>query len=163
MNLLDCATQEPDEIEGFLHRRVRVHHELGAEILACSVYELPPGERVFPYHLHWNNEEWLIVVSGTPTLRTPDGERDLAVGDVVAFPQGESELAPGDVIAFAGDATGAHDVSNRTDEPARVAIFSTLRVGTSHYPDSDKIGAGPPHERLFLRRSDAIDYWDGER
>jgi hypothetical protein len=30
------------------------------------------------------------------------------------------------------------------------------------YPDSDKLGAGPPHERLFFRRGDAVDYWDGE-
>jgi uncharacterized cupin superfamily protein len=148
VNLLDCATEEPAEIEGFLHRRARVHHQLGAQLLACSVYELPPGQRVFPYHLHWNNEELLIVVSGTPTLRAPDGERELSVGDVVAFPEGDA---------------GAHAISNRSDGTARVAIFATRRHGSVTYPDSDKLGAGPPHERLFFRRADAVDYWDGER
>jgi uncharacterized cupin superfamily protein len=147
VNLLDCATEEPAEIEGFLHRRARVHHQVGAQLLACSVYELPPGQRVFPYHLHWNNEELLIVVSGTPTLRAPDGERELSVGDVVAFPEGDA---------------GAHGISNRSDGTARVAIFATRRHGSVRYPDSDKLGAGPPHERLFFRRGDAVDYWDGE-
>ena len=147
MNLLDCPTAEPAEIEGFLHRRVRVHHELGASILACSLYELPPGERTFPYHLHWNNEEWLIVVSGEPTLRTPEGERVLKAGDVVAFPQGEA---------------GAHAVANRSTAPARVVIFGTRRHGSVVYPDSDKLGAGPPHDRRYFRRGDAVDYWTGE-
>jgi uncharacterized cupin superfamily protein len=148
VNLLDCATEEPAEIEGFLHRRARVDHQLGAQLLACSVYELPPGQRVFPYHLHWNNEELLIVVSGTPTLRAPDGERELSVGDVVAFPEGDA---------------GAHGISNRSDGTARVAIFATRRHGSVSYPDSVKLGAGPPHERLFFRRGDAVEYWDGER
>ena len=44
----------------------------------------------------------------------------------------------------------------------RVAIFSTLRQGTVVYPDSDKLGAGPPHDRRYFRRDDAVDYWHGE-
>ena len=44
----------------------------------------------------------------------------------------------------------------------RVAIFSTLRQGSVVYPDSDKIGAGPPWDRRYFRRADAVDYWDGE-
>ena len=147
MNLRDCETPRTGEAAGFLHRRISVGVELGAELLGCTVYELPPGERVFPYHWHLGNEEWLIAVSGRPTLRTPEGERELAPGDVVAFPEGEG---------------GAHDVANRTGEPVRVAIFSTLRQGHCFYPDSDKVGAGPPEDRRYYRRSDAVDYWDGE-
>jgi uncharacterized cupin superfamily protein len=69
---------------GVRHRRGRP--ALGGQQIGCTVYELPPGERLWPYHGHWNNEEWAIVVSGTPTLRTPEGERELRVGDVVGFP-----------------------------------------------------------------------------
>jgi hypothetical protein len=43
-----------------------------------------------------------------------------------------------------------------------VAIFSTRKQGSAHYPDSDKIGAGPPWDRLYFRRGDAVDYWEGE-
>jgi uncharacterized cupin superfamily protein len=147
VNLLGCDVAAPEQIDGFLHRRARVGVALGAELLGCSLYELPPGERAWPYHWHLNNEESLIVVTGRPTLRTPDGERELAPGDVVGFPEGPS---------------GAHDLANRTDEPVRVAIFGTNRPGTSVYPDSDKVGAGPPDDRRYYRRGDAVDYWDGE-
>jgi uncharacterized cupin superfamily protein len=120
-----------------------VREPLGGEQIGCSLYEFDPGEQLWPYHWHRNNEEWLVVVAGTPTLRTPDHERELRPGDVVGFPEGEA---------------GAHTLYNRGDVPARVAFFSTLRPGTSVYPDSDKVSA---LGRVF-RMADAVDYWDGE-
>ena len=147
MNLLDCELPDSLDRSGFRHRRASIRPELGGELIGCTVYELPPGEQLWPYHYHLNNEEWLIVAAGRPTLRTPEGERELRPGDVAGFPQGES---------------GAHTLANRTDESARIAIFSTLRHGTAVYPDSDKVGAGPPADRRYFRRSDAVDYWEGE-
>jgi uncharacterized cupin superfamily protein len=129
------------------HRAVSVRETLGGELIGCTLYELDPGVRLWPYHFHWNNEEWLIVVDGTPTLRAPDGERELRAGDLVAFPEGEP---------------GAHTVSNRSEAPARVVIFSSRNQGSVTYPDSGKVGAGPPWDRLYFRRADAVDYWDGE-
>ena len=49
---------------------------------------MPPGEKLWPYHWELGCEEFLVVVSGTPTVRTPEGERELAPGDVVHFPEG---------------------------------------------------------------------------
>jgi uncharacterized cupin superfamily protein len=146
-NLLDGETGEGEDVDVFVHRRAGVRHDLGGELIGCSLYEVPPGKRAWPYHYHDNNEEWLVVVDGRPTLRTPEAERELAPGDVVGFAQGEA---------------GAHDISNRSDEAVRVAIFSTLRQGSVVYPDSAKIGAGPPWDRSYFRRADAVDYWDGE-
>lgn len=146
-NLLDGDPGEPEGREGRVYRRLSVRPWLEAELIGCSLYELPAGTRPWPYHYHDNNEEWLVVVSGTLTLRGPAGIRELASGEVVGFPQGEA---------------GTHDISNRTDETVRVAIFSTLRQGSVVYPDSDKLGAGPPHDRRYFRRGDAVDYWEGE-
>lgn len=131
---------------GYRWRRARI----AGERLAASLYELPPGERTWPYHFHWGNEELLLVVAGRPTLREPRGER---------------ELHPGDLAWFAQGPDGAHQVMNRTDEPARVLIFSTLRVpGSSVYPDSDKVSVrwGGGEDALLFRRGDAADYWEGE-
>jgi uncharacterized cupin superfamily protein len=147
VNLRDCDLPASEERPGYKHRRSSIRPELGGELIGCTVYELPPGEQLWPYHYHLNNEEWLVVVAGRLTLRTPDGEQ---------------ELQPGDVAGFAEGKAGAHTLANRTDEPARLAIFSTLRHGTAVYPDSDKLGAGPPWDRRYFRRSDAVDYWDGE-
>jgi uncharacterized cupin superfamily protein len=149
VNLRDCEVQVQEELQdGFRHLRASIRPEIGAEQIGCTVYELPAGERLWPYHGHWNNEEWAIVVSGTPTLRTPEGERELRAGDVVAFAQGEA---------------GAHTFTNGGDASARIAIFSTRRHGTVLYPDSDKIGAGPPEDRRYFKRGDAVPYWDGEQ
>jgi uncharacterized cupin superfamily protein len=145
VNLLEAPLgEERAECEGFHHFDLTLGPLLGAELLGCALYTIPPGARNWPYHFHRGNEEWAVVVAGTPTLRTPEGERTLAVGDIVAFPL---------------DEPGAHDLSNRSAEDVRVAIFSTLRPSTYPvYPDSDKVGAN----RKYFRMRDAVDYWDGE-
>ena len=60
----------------------------GATELGATVYELEPGVAVSPYHLHHGNEELLVVLRGRVSLRTPDGDRELEPGAVVAFPRG---------------------------------------------------------------------------
>lgn len=59
------------------------------ELIGCSQWELPPGEAAYPYHFHYADEELVIVLSGQPTLRTPDGTRELEEGEVLHFPVGE--------------------------------------------------------------------------
>jgi uncharacterized cupin superfamily protein len=141
---------EGDEPPGYEQvRAVRVGNKIGASRIGLSVYELPPGQSVCPYHLEWTDEEWLIVLGGTPTLRTPEGERALEAGDTVCFPAGPD---------------GAHQVQNKADEPARVALLSTKGpIGIAEYPDSDKIGVWANGTHYMLKRSDTLDYWDGER
>jgi uncharacterized cupin superfamily protein len=136
MNLRAVELEPHEAPPGFEFRAQKI----GGELIGCTLYEIEAGKQLWPYHFHWNNEEWLIVVAGTPTLRTPDGERELRAGDVVGFPEGEA---------------GAHTLRG----PGRVAIFSTRRHGSVTYPDSGKVGAGPPHDRLYFRREDAVDYW----
>jgi uncharacterized cupin superfamily protein len=118
--------------------------------LNVKVYEVPPRQSLSPYHYEFE-EEWLLVLSGLPTLRTPDGERTLASGELVCFPPGPA---------------GAHKLSNRTDEVVRALMFSSSREpAVAVYPDSDKIGAWPGNEAdtVMLRRADGrVDYWDGE-
>ena len=144
MNLRDAALPSAEQMPpGFACHGRSLRERTGDELIGCGLYELGPGNQLWPYHFHVGNEEWATVVSGAPTLRTPEGERDLRAGDVVGFAQGEQ---------------GAHTFYNRGSEPSRIAIFSTLRSGYPVYPDSDKISAGGK----YFRRADAVDYWDGE-
>ncbi len=78
-------------------RGTQVGAVAGAREIGASVVELPPGGQVAPYHMHHGNEELLIVLSGTPELRTPQGTRKLAEGAVVAFVAG----AEGDIMELA--------------------------------------------------------------
>jgi uncharacterized cupin superfamily protein len=138
-NILAPEFDHESEREGYRWRAARVGAEIGA-----SLYELGDGERSYPYHFHHGIEEWLLVVDGSPTLRrvSPEGDRVLRKGDVVAFPVG-----PG----------GAHQLTG----PGTFLVFSSKSSPeVIEYPDSGKVAASPP--RAVFRAADAVDYWDGE-
>jgi len=142
--------QSPESPEGFRPRTVRLGSLLGAANTGMSVYELPPGQAICPYHYENPEEEWLLVLTGQPTLRHPEGEAELEPWDVVFFPPG-----PG----------GAHAIRNNTDATARVLMFSDRsRVAATVYPDSDKIAiwTGNPDDEMIVKRTSGVGYWDGE-
>jgi uncharacterized cupin superfamily protein len=149
-NLHGDEWDREEDRPGWRSKDAWVGRRIGAELLGGSLYELAPGDRLYPYHTHHANEEWLLVVRGEPTLRTPDGEQALREGDVVAFPRGEE---------------GLHQVINRTETPIRVLMLSTMIApDIVDYPDSGKLGArNAKGERIMLGRPGPIlDYWDGE-
>lgn len=141
--------------EGFRNRRQQVGAEAGGERLGASLFELETGQACFPLHYHLGNEELLVVIRGEPSLRTADEERVLAEGEVVAFPAGPA---------------GAHQVVNRSAEPARVLIVSEMNApDVVIRPESGKVSAfgRPPggrgegiHKVFFL--GDEAEFWDGE-
>ena len=94
-NLNSDEWDRVEEREGWRSKDAWVGAKIGAELLGGSLYELEPGDRLWPYDTHHANEEWLIVVRGRPTLRTPEGERELEEGDVVCFKRGGGRLSPG--------------------------------------------------------------------
>jgi uncharacterized cupin superfamily protein len=96
--------------------------QAGARELAANVYELDPGAVGSPLHVHHANEELLLVLSGTPTLRTPEGTQILSAGAVIAFPRGHA---------------GAHSLVNRSDAAVRYLVVSTTnRPDVVEYPDT---------------------------
>jgi uncharacterized cupin superfamily protein len=157
-NVFEPSFDAEQDRPPFSWRRARVGRQAGAEKLGASLFELPPDASSFPLHVHHANEEMIVVLAGRPTLRTLDGERELAPGDVVACPTGDR---------------GAHRIDNRSSEPVRFLIVSTMiapEVNT--YPDSGKVwardfppgGEGPEGSLDVLARPDPdLDYLDGER
>jgi uncharacterized cupin superfamily protein len=143
-------TYDPEDPEGYRTGMARLGPLVGAERLGATVYEIPPGQSICPYHYELAEEEWLLVLAGSPSLRHPDGVEPLAPWDVVCFPRG-----PG----------GAHKVTNETQSSARVLFFSDfVHPAVTVYPDSDKIGvytAGRA-DNIMVRRSSAVEYYDGE-
>jgi uncharacterized cupin superfamily protein len=125
-------------------------HDLG-----MSLYELQPHQTQSPYHVHHASEELLLVLRGQPTVRTPEGERQLEPGDFAHFPKGPA---------------GAHQMINRTDEPARYIVGSrNVSPEVCEYPDSGKVlvmsrGESQRGDRLWTvhRLDDGVDYFDGE-
>ena len=139
-------------------RRKQLGRAAGSEELGCSLYEVPPGKKSWPYHFHAGNEEAVYVLAGEGAVRTPDGETPISPGSYVALPAGEE---------------GAHRISNTGDEPLRYLAVSTMNdPDVTGYPDSGKLGVfagappgGPSDERIvsgYFREDDAVDYWEGE-
>jgi uncharacterized cupin superfamily protein len=151
VNIADPSFRyDSDDPEGFRAGLFRFGTQLGAKDTGTSVYELPPGQSICPYHYEYGEEEWALVLQGRPTLRTPDGTEQLQQFDVVFFPMGPA---------------GAHQIRNDTDEPARVLMWSTVVVPTATaYPDSDKVGiwTGVKEEDVMVVRSSNVDYYHGE-
>jgi uncharacterized cupin superfamily protein len=144
--------QELDQAP-FILRAARVGKHAGSEKLGATLFEIAPGARVSPLHIHHANEEMAIVLAGKPSVRTGKDTHELGPGDVVAFPAGHR---------------GAHSLQNDSEEPARVLIVSTMIapdiaehlesgkvLAMSFAPGSDDMG---PHDlALAFRREDSVE------
>ena len=136
-------------------RRKQLSAAAGAEKLGCSLYELPAGNRSWPYHYHTANEEAIFVLDGEGTLRTDEGERDLRSGDFVTL---------------AADEGGGHQVVNDGDAPLRYLMVSTMiDPDVTIYPEMEKFGVfvgdapGGREGRSFhgyYDIDDEVEYWE---
>ena len=143
-------TYDPEDPDGFHAGMLRFGPQLGAEQTGASVYELPAGEALCPYHYEHGEEEWVLVLEGSPSVRTPEGTEVLAPFDVVFFPRGPE---------------GAHQIRNDSGAAARVLMFSSiLYPSVSVYPDSDKIGVWTAGkiDNVIVERSSGVEYYLGE-
>ena len=105
-----------------LREEARLGPLLGADRLDGTVVDVDPGEGSEPYHYVYGREEWMLVLAGTATLRHPQGEDDLEVGDLVCFPEGPA---------------GAHRLLNRGESVVRALFLSTTGLPANVYhPDT---------------------------
>jgi len=136
-------------------RRKQLGEATGGELLGCSLYELPPGRRSWPYHYHTANEEALYVLAGAGRLRH-DGE--------------SHELTAGSYATFPADESGGHRVINNAEEPLRYLAVSTMtEPDLTVYPDSETFGVyvgAPPGGRSdrslegYYNLDDDVGYWE---
>ncbi|WP_247730516.1 cupin domain-containing protein [Halovivax limisalsi] len=149
---LDWTAIEDGEIRV---RRKQLGEAAGGDRIGCSLYELPAGERSWPYHYHAANEEAIYVLSGTGTLRL--GDETYA-------------LEPGDYASLPATPDGGHAVANDSDGPLRYLVVSTMNEpDVTVYPDSETFGVfvgSPPGgsgSRLlhgYYPIDADVDYWD---
>ena len=141
---------DPADPEGFRSGMFRFGPEVGAQQTGASVYELPPGQAVCPYHYEYAEEEWVLALEGRPSVRTPEGTEQIEPFDVVFFPRGPA---------------GAHQIRNDTDSTVRILMWSTVVYpAATAYPDSDKVAVwtGDKAENVMVQRSSNVDYFHGE-
>ena len=152
-NLDDLEFDEVrDDREDFQLRRARLGPQLGVTRVGASLWEVEPGKAAYPYHFHLTEDEIVVVLEGTPSLRTPDGWRELEQGEVVGFPVGEA---------------GAHQIANRSDSTVRfLAISNSGMPEVVVQPDANKIGVMERRApdggglREWHRRGDRVTYFE---
>ena len=121
--------------------------ELKTKNLNFDLRQLNPGQYSAPYHSHRYAEELFMIISGSATLRTPNGLEVVESGDLMFFEMGD---------------TGAHQLYNHTTEPC---TFLDIRTYIGHdvcdYPDSNKILIAPTMEAFG--KDSKVPYFDGEQ
>jgi len=144
--------------ERFAFRRKLLGQAAGSEKLGCSLFEIAPGKRAFPFHYHFANEEALYILAGAGTLRV--GAEEVAV-------------TQGDFVNFRVGPENPHQLINTGSVPLRYTCFSTM-IGPEvcGYPDSDKVavlagrapgGSGKVSAmRKCFPANSEVDYYDGE-
>ncbi len=141
---------DPARPEGFRRRMARLGDLVGAERTGVTLYELDPGEAVCPYHYEVAEDEWLLVLEGRVTVRTPGGDE---------------ELGPMELAFFGGGPEAAHQVRNASDAVARCLMWSNRVWPTmSVYPDSGKVGIWTEDgaDDIVVERDAAVGYFHGE-
>jgi len=58
----------------------------GLRRTGVNLARIAPGKEAFPYHAHWQEEEWIYILEGRGLARVDDVEYEVAAGDFMAFP-----------------------------------------------------------------------------
>lgn len=133
---------------GFLKSTVVSPYKVGEGKLSVAFYTLMPGQSNYPYHQHLGREEMFYIISGRATLRTPQGEREVGEGDVVFFPPNES---------------GAHMLTNTSEEPVSYLDIDTFTPSdVVLYPDSGNVRVLAPDMQKSFKIDSEVNYLDGE-
>ena len=149
LKIKDVPAQHRNQHEGYeCYNRDLV--PLGsAEQCTVSVYEVPPGKSAVPYHYHSKNEEAFYILSGSGSLKTPDGYKDVSAGDFLFFPANEK---------------GAHKLTNTSENEMLIYLdfdtYNDLEVAV--YPDSNKIGIWGRGVRKIFKADQDVDYFKDE-
>ncbi|EBA14959.1 hypothetical protein RSK20926_17222 [Roseobacter sp. SK209-2-6] len=103
-----------------------------------NLVRLEPGGLSSLRHYHMEQDEFLIVVSGSCTLIDDDGAHEMQPGDCASFP--------------AGDANG-HHLKNNTEAPATFLVVGTrTETETAYYSDLDMMVTDDADGFSFTRK-----------
>ncbi len=140
--------EDPGKIDGYriFTDLSRVKKGIEPENLNFDLRQLNPGQYCAAYHSHRYAEELFMIISGSATLRTPEGLEVVSSGDLIFFEKGEK---------------GAHQLYNHTIEPC---VYLDIRIFIGYdvcdYPDSNKVYLVPSGE--IFDKNAQLNYYHGE-
>lgn len=114
--------------------------------VGVQIEELPPGKSSAPAHYHMREEEHLLVLEGSCTLRLGDERLPLRAGDYACFPAGQR---------------AGHCLVNDGSETCRVLVIGERSPDDiAVYTDTGKVKVRSLGEIYDKRATRA--YWEGE-
>lgn len=131
----------------------RVGELLGMKNMGCTLVELEPGKRAWPYHLHYGMEEMFIILEGNGSIRYDGEQHEIKTGDIIYTPTGDGT---------------AHQIINTSDAGLRYLALSSIQSPEMcYYPDSGKYGCysfdSEDGRKAFIAHESSMkEYWDGE-
>jgi len=140
--------ENPNKIDNF---RIftdisRAKNGINPQNLNFDLRQLNPDQYSAPYHFHRYAEELFMIISGSATLRTPNGLEIVNSGDMIFFELGE---------------TGAHQLYNHTtDNCTFLDIRTYIGFDVCEYPDSNKLFIAPTYE--IFDKDSQVSYFQGE-
>jgi uncharacterized cupin superfamily protein len=118
----------------------------GCSHVGVCMEEIAPGRQSYPMHYHLLEEEHLLVLEGSATLRLGDETFELTAGSYVCFPAGQK---------------AGHALVNTGDTPCRYLMIGERNPSeVIVYTDSGRVGVRLTGEGY--RKSATMEYWEGE-
>ena len=110
---------------------------------------LPPKKAAFPLHYHEYSEETFYIISGEGMLETKEGKQEVKTGDIIFFPTGSE---------------GMHKLTNNSavEDLLYIDFDTYVPLDITYYPGKDKIGIFGEHYTGVLRKTSAVDLYEGE-
>jgi len=88
-----------------------VSRALGLTHLGASYFEVKPGEAAFPFHVHYLEDEIIVILAGQGTYRFGAESHAVQQGDVLSAPAGRADVA--------------HQLTNSGSEPLKYLCVSS--------------------------------------
>ena len=125
--------------EGVKRREKRkIGDVFGLTQLGVNLTRLPPGEMSAQRHWHHKEDEFIMVLDGTATLVTDEGETPMTKGMVAGFPAG---------------VPNGHHLVNRSDEDVwYLEIGSRIPGELADYPEIDLAMKTIDGKPVFVRK-----------
>ncbi len=118
----------------------------GGSHLGVSYETLEPGKQAYPAHYHYLEEEHLMILKGSLTLRLGQKTYEMKEGDYVCFPAGQK---------------AGHAILNKGTQPCTYLMIGERNPSeVSVYTDTGRIGVRLTQQGYHKDAN--MDYWEGE-
>jgi uncharacterized cupin superfamily protein len=139
-------TEDFSKGERFASRFRQLGEFGGAAHVGVCMQTLAPGKQACPAHYHMLEEEHLMILEGSLTLRLGEKSYEMSAGHYVCFPAGQK---------------AAHALINNSNAPCRYLLIGERNPhDVIVYPDSGRVGVRLTGEGY--RKSATMDYWEDQ-